>query len=185
MPSTGYFFWWSLFFPGMSDILLFWQFSIIDFRIFCFGFVLFSCTSKMPFIYILDPYFQTFLSVILSTCFHLLFSFAFCAVFENCFLHHPLCFWSWVSPPLIYLLVLQWYWFCHPLLSSTASFTFIWFWCPLISSVIESLLIVDDDFLVCPFPSEKIEDRSFPCYFCPFPFLLFCFLSSLRFGHYC
>lgn len=84
----------TLFFPGMSDILLFWQFSIIDFRIFCFGFVLFSCTSKMPFIYILDLYFQSFLSVILSTCFHLLFSFAFCAVFENCFLHHPLCFWS-------------------------------------------------------------------------------------------
>lgn len=153
---------WFCIFPGTLDIPLFQQFSIINFSIFRFGFVLFCCASRMPFICMLDLCFQTFSSVIFSTCFHLLVLFLciLCSFLKTAFhiIHFALALWVPPLITLIYLLVLQWFCFCLQLLSSIASFPFISSWCPiiasLISSVIESLLIVEYDFLLCHVPSE-------------------------------
>lgn len=147
-----------LHFPGMSDISLFQQNYFLSqiwayFVLLCF--VLLS-TSRIPFICVLDLCCQTFLSVIFSTYFHLLVLFLciLCSFLKTVFhiinFVFGLCILSLFT--LIYLLVVQWYYFCCQFLSSTASFPFISFWCLIILSLISSfivfLLIVVCNFLL-------------------------------------
>lgn len=84
-------------FPRTADTSLFQQNYFLSqigayFVLLCFVFL---STSRIPFICTLDLCFQTFLSVIFSTCFHLLVLFLciLCSFFEDCFPHHQLRFW--------------------------------------------------------------------------------------------
>ena len=89
--------------------------------------------------------FQALLSVIFSVCFHLLVLFLciLCSVLKTVFHIINSVFGLWILPliTLMYLLVLQWYYFCCQFLSSTASFSFISFWCFITLSLISSFIL--------------------------------------------
>lgn len=127
-----------------------------------FEHILFCCLLLEYLLSVCWISFSDFLSVIFSTCFRLLVLFL-CilySVLKTVFHIIHFVFGLWILPliTLIYLLILQWYYFCHWCLSSTASSSFISFWCPIILSLISSfrvfLLIVVYNFFLCPVLSK-------------------------------
>lgn len=125
-------------------------------------FVLLS-TSRIPFICMLDLFSNLLICHLLylfsSACPFPLYLYSF---LKTVFHIINFVFGLWILSliTLIYLLVLQWYYFCFQFLSSPARSPFISLWCliilSLISSFIVSLLIVVCNFLLL-FYSFKID----------------------------
>lgn len=173
---------WSIIYSFIARRL----FSITDLSVFCFA--CFVCCRLLE--YLLSVCRILFSNLLVCHLLHLAFiylsfSSAFYAVFLKTDLHIiNFVFGLGILPliTLIYLLVLQWYYFCCQFLSSTASFSFISVWCLISSSLISfivSLLIVVYNTLLCP-PSFKIDCLlvfPMPCFFLS----LFWVLSSFFF----